>query len=103
VEYFKGPCNDEDKFIWVIDEISNNVQTSDGRKFLNYKNEKLSLSDKPDDWSGLKVDDVEEEYERLDTAEIVNVSMMLEKNAHVPREQMQITKDMMVKCPELNF
>lgn len=70
---------------------------------MSYKNEKLSLSDKPDDYCVVKVDDVEEEFERLDTTEIINITMMFEKNKDAPKDAMQITKDMLVSCPELNF
>jgi len=61
------------------------------------------LSEKEDDWCRIKVDDVEEDFERLDVADIVNVTLMLEKNKNEVEGKKQLTKDMLVKCPELNF
>lgn len=44
---------------------------------------------------------MEEDYERLDTAEILNMTMLLEKNKD--KKQKQMTKEMLIECPELNF
>jgi len=45
--------------------------------------------------------DVEEDFERLDTTEIVNMSMLFKNNKGKDRKV--LSKDMLVDCPELNF
>jgi len=35
IEFFKGSATDEDKFIWIIDELGNVIKTTDSSKFLS--------------------------------------------------------------------
>jgi len=85
----------------VIDELSHNIKAKGSQSFLCYKDKKLELSSQDNEWCHLRVDETDEEFERLDTTEIVNLTKMLEVNRD--KADKQLTKDMIVDCPELNF
>mmetsp|Transcript_68862 Transcript_68862/g.148546 ORF Transcript_68862/g.148546 Transcript_68862/m.148546 type:complete len:82 (-) Transcript_68862:405-650(-) len=66
-------------YVWIVDEMTMSIRATSG-EMLDYKDYTLSLSARPTDFTLLSIKDVEENFERLDTTEILNITKMIEDN-----------------------
>lgn len=60
MQYVQGLKKDNDAYLWIINDLDSSVKTSKG-EYLCYKDKKLTLAPSANEFTQIKVSDIEED------------------------------------------